>query len=185
MKKGRERNSPNFAPPLILEKIRRNFTTKLRLLVLYKLSWNVVFSHRRKLRVWIFRSAYALQYNYSRNVWLKKRFEAVCAVSLFLKDCVCPLKPDYRFSVSQSRDKGCWLRYLWYIFPIPWIKRRYAVTYFNYLVSWVHQPLSWERSVHCDVIRPRIVWIQCLCVKWPEKRLPFKCWPIAVQTIEA
>ena len=96
MKKGWERNSPNFAPPLILEKIRRNFTTKLRLLVLCKLSWNVVFSHRRKLRIWIFRSAYALQYKYSRNVWLKERFEAVCAVSLFLKDSACPLKAVYR-----------------------------------------------------------------------------------------
>ena len=105
VKKWWERNSPNFAPPLILEKIRRNFKTKLRLLVLYKLIWNAMFLHRRKLRILIFWSAYALQYKYLRNVGLKERFEAIGAASLFLKDCACPLKAVYRLQCITTEGQ--------------------------------------------------------------------------------
>ena len=64
-----------------------------------------MFLHRRKLRILIFWSAYALQYKYSRNVGLKERFEAIGAASLFLKDCACPLKAVYRLQCITTEGQ--------------------------------------------------------------------------------
>lgn len=58
--------------------------------------------------MWCFRTGESSGYGYlgvlthcNTNIhemsdWLKERFEAVCAVSLFLKDSACPLKAVYR-----------------------------------------------------------------------------------------
>ena len=126
-----------------------------------------MFLHRRKLRILIFWSAYALQYKYSRNVGLKERFEAIGGCQSLPEGLRMSTKSSLSLTVYHNRGArdvdvdiyGTSFRSL----ESSGDKPLHILTIL--FLGSINHALSWERSVHCDVIRPRIVWIHCLCVK--------------------